>query len=211
MKKQTLLFDFDGTIADTFLHIVDISNRLAKEFKFKSIDPNEIELLKNNSVEETIKHLRVPTIKIPSILIRARNELHKEIDKIKPIDDLPEILEQLKNSGHQLGIITTNSAKNVSRFLAQHQLEYFDFVSSTSKVFGKSQSLKRLMRQKKINLNDVYYIGDEIRDILAAKKAGVQVISVSWGFNSKNALERHEPHYLIHTPTELITICNRSA
>ncbi|MCA9404718.1 MAG: HAD hydrolase-like protein, partial [Candidatus Omnitrophica bacterium] len=40
MKKQLLLFDFDGTIADTFHHIIEISNRLAAEFSFNLIQPH---------------------------------------------------------------------------------------------------------------------------------------------------------------------------
>ncbi len=207
MKKQLLLFDFDGTIADTFLHIVNIGNRLADEFKFNPIRPQDIEPLKNNSVEETIKYLKVPVLKVPSILLRARQELHKEIKQVQPIKHLPETLQELREAGYELGIITTNSAKNVSEFLRHHNLDVFDFISSTSKVFGKSQSLKRLIRQKQRDLSDVFYVGDEIRDILAAQKTGIAMIAVGWGFNSKDALARHNPDYLIHSPQDLLDVC----
>ncbi len=207
MKKELLLFDFDGTIADTFHHIVQISNRLAREFSFNRIHPHEIESLKNNTVEQAIDYLRVPKLKIPQILLRARDELHGSIDDIQPIDELTIILHQLKALGYMMGIITTNSSKNVRLFLQQHDLNIFDFISSTSKVFGKSRSLKRLVRQYNFDLDQVFYIGDEIRDILAARKAGVSVVAVTWGFNSKQALIKHRPDYIAEKPRELIRIC----
>lgn len=207
MKKQILLFDFDGTIADTFLHIVEISNRLSKEFNFNLIHPDEIEILKHNSVEQTIDYLKVPKLKIPSILLRARAELHKDITSIKPVKNLREILFQLKSEGFYMGIITTNSVKNVKEFLTAHQLDIFDFVSSTSKIFGKSQSLRKLVKKKNFKVEQAYYIGDEIRDIVAAQRAGIKMVAVTWGFNSKKVLKQHSPDYLINNPADLIKIC----
>lgn len=207
MKKQILLFDFDGTIADTFLHIVEISNRLSREFNFNLIHAHEIEILKHNSVEETIEYLNVPKLKIPKILLRARAELHKDIPSIKPVKDLAEILHELKSRGFCMGIITTNSVKNVREFLKNHELDIFDFVSSTSKIFGKSHSLKKLIKKKSFTVEQAYYIGDEIRDIQAAQKAGIKMVAVTWGFNSTKVLKQHRPDYLINNPVELIKIC----
>lgn len=207
MKKQLLLFDFDGTIADTFHHIVDISNRLSTEFSFNFIQPHEIDLLKNNTVEQTIEYLNVPKLKIPQILLRARDELHGSIENIEPIGDLSGTLMQLKSLGYVMGIITTNSSKNVKSFLEQHDLNIFDFISSTSKIFGKSRSLKRLVKKYNFSLDQAYYVGDEIRDIVAAQKAGITMVAVTWGFNSKKALALHNPDYLADQPQELIRIC----
>ncbi|MBP9855081.1 MAG: HAD-IA family hydrolase [Candidatus Omnitrophica bacterium] len=206
MKKQILLFDFDGTIADTFMQIVEISNRLSPEFKFKLIHPHEIDILKHNTLEETIEYLHVPKLKIPRILLRARAELHKDINSIKPIKHIEEVLHKLKQQGFYMGIITTNSVKNVREFLQAHDLDFFDFISSTSKVFGKSNSLKTLIRKKKLKIEHAYYVGDEIRDIQAAKRAGIKMIAVTWGFNAKDILQKHNPDYLISTPSELVKI-----
>lgn len=208
MKKQLLLFDFDGTIADTFHHIVEISNRLASEFSFNLIQPHEIEKLKNSTVEQTIEYLKVPKLKIPQILFRARDELHGAITDVEPIADLSAILKELKSLGHMMGIITTNSSKNVRTFLRQHDLNIFDFVSSTSKVFGKSRSLRRLVKHHNYELAQTYYIGDEIRDIRAARKAGIPVVAVTWGFNSRDSLEEHSPDFLVDTPRQLIEVCS---
>ncbi len=57
-----------------------------------------------------------------------------------------------------------------------------------------------------MNSEEVIYVGDETRDIEAAKKINSKVIAVSWGFNTKEALARHNPDFLIHQPSELLDV-----
>lgn len=206
MKKDILVFDFDGTIADTFQAILEISNRLSKQFKYKMLLPGEAEILKDKTLKETIDHLSVPMLKIPLILVKARNELHKEISSIQPIAGLKEILIQLKEFGFEMGIITSNSRKNVRRFLKQNNIDLFDFISTSSKLWGKNRCINKTLKKNSINNQDVVYIGDEVRDIIAAKKAGVRVAAVTWGYNSLKALKEQEPDYVVNNPKELIEL-----
>ncbi|MBU0469721.1 MAG: HAD-IA family hydrolase [Candidatus Omnitrophica bacterium] len=206
MKKDVLVFDFDGTIADTFQSILDISNRLSKQFKYKMLKPDEAESLKDKTLKETLDHLRVPILQLPLILLKARNELHKEIASIQPINGLKEILIQLKEFGFEMGIISSNSRKNVRRFLKINNLDLFDFISTSSKLWGKNRCIKKTLKMNSINNQDVVYIGDEIRDIVAAKKAGVRVAAVTWGYNSSKALKEQEPDYVVNNPKELIAL-----
>ena len=201
-----VLFDFDGTIADTFHYLVKIGNRLSEEFHFKKIDPDEINEMKNKNVRETIQHLNVPLLKIPMIIARAKKELHKEIESVEPIKGLKEILLQFKSLGHKMGILTSNSSKNVMGFLKNNGLDLFDFISTTSKIWSKNWCLKSLMEENGFDLSDVIYIGDETRDIKAAKKAGIRSAAVTWGYNSQKALEAQNPDYLIHSPKELFQL-----
>jgi phosphoglycolate phosphatase-like HAD superfamily hydrolase len=208
-KKHVLIFDFDGTIANTFYYILRIANRLSDEFQFNKISPNEVENLKNKNVYEAIQHLNIPLLKVPMIVAKAKNELNKEINSIEPIEGLKEILLQMKFFGHQMGILTSNSSKNVMEFLNNHQLNFFDFIQTTPKIWSKNRSLKTLMNANKLQLSDVIYIGDETRDIDAAKKAGVRSAAVTWGYNSSKALEARNPDYLIHTPKDLARLFNQ--
>ena len=57
--------------------------------------------------------------------------------------------------------------------------------------------------------DDVVYIGDEERDIAACKKCKISIIAVTWGFDSKELLEKNNPHYLADTPKELLEIITR--
>ena len=207
MKKPVLIFDFDGTIADTFLYTLNLSNRLASEFKYKRIRLTEIDLLKDKTSQEVARHLEVPFMKIPLIVARARAELQKDIDSIEPVMGLKIVLDQLKSLGHTMGILTSNSLPNVNRFLQAHELNLFDFVNTTSRVWGKNRPLRSLTHSNGFELTQLLYVGDETRDIEAAKKAGIKVAAVAWGYNSRRALEKHEPDYLLEKPQELLNIC----
>ena len=105
-----------------------------------------------------------------------------------------------------MGILSSNSFENISTFLKNHRLDIFDFIQATSKVWSKHTSLKKLMEKNGFRSDEILYIGDEIRDIVAAKKLGIKVAAVTWGYNSSKALERSAPDFLIHHPNELIRL-----
>ena len=205
-KNNVLIFDFDGTIADTFHYLIDIGNRLSKEYGFKRIKADEVDDLKDKNVAETIQHLNIPFFKVPMIVARARKELHKEISSVKPIEGLKEILHKLKNCGFKMGILSSNSLKNVTGFLENNDLDLFDFIHTTPKIWSKNRSLKTLLAENCLKLSQAIYIGDETRDIIAAQKAGMRCAAVTWGYNSKKALAAVHPDYLIHDPEELFQL-----
>ena len=117
---------------------------------------------------------------------------------------MDEVLPELRKQSDHFGILTSNSVENVELFLKHHGLQdVFSFVSSTSKLTGKAKHLRSICRTFSIEADDIIYIGDEIRDVKAAKKAGVPVAAVGWGFNSPEALVGANPNFLFHEPTEL--------
>ncbi len=204
MKIPILVFDFDGTIADTHHFIVQISNQLAKEYNFSQMTSEEAEMLKDKTTQEIIKHLNVPFLKIPAILARAKLEFSKGVDALSPFAGLKEILWDLKRSGIALGILSSNSLENVARFLENNQINMFDFIQTTTKVWSKDTSLRKLMKQRGFSAQEVLYVGDEVRDITAAKRLGVRVAAVTWGYNSSNALKKHQPDFLLDKPQDLL-------
>ncbi len=210
MKPTVLIFDFDGTIADTHNYLIEISNRLSQEFNYNTIRPEEIDELKNKTSQEIIRHLKVPLLKIPAIVTRAKSELHKNIDALKPIAGLKEALHQLRGLEVSLGIVSSNTRETVTKFLKAHNLDIFDFIHTTSKIWSKNISLKSLIKKKGFSKNAVIYIGDEIRDITAARKSGIKVAAVSWGYNSARALKDHQPDFMIQNPQELLNLCPHS-
>ena len=204
MNTQIIIFDFDGTIADTKETVIAITNRLAPEFGFSPLDEIEIARYQDLTARELIKESRVSWWKIPFLIQRVKRELKQEIPTIQPIAGIETALEELKAYQFQLGIITSNSEDNASQFLRQHGLlHYFNFIESSFHLLGKDKVIQRLLRQKKFSPEAVTYVGDETRDIEAARKSGVRMIAVSWGFNSVAALTKGEPDALTHHPSEL--------
>ena len=140
---------------------------------------------------------------------RAKKELHNGMSTIHPIPGMKHILAELKKLHVHMGIVSSNSIDNINKFLENHSLHIFDFIHPTSKIWSKNTSLKNLIIQKGYRLEDILYVGDEIRDIVAAKKLGIKVAAVTWGYNSAQSLKKHKPHYLIENPENLLTLCQK--
>jgi phosphoglycolate phosphatase len=207
MTQKVIIFDFDGTIADTVDALVSIANRLAVEFGYIQITPDQLTLLRNFSSREIIKYSGVSLFKIPFLVKKVKAELKDKIQELQPIPGMKESLIELQNHGYQLGIITSNSKDNVTAFLRINELDnLFEFIYSGVTIFGKTTIINNVMKQKQLKPQRVIYVGDETRDIEASKKANIKVIAVTWGFNSAEILSKQNPDFLIHQPSELLQV-----
>lgn len=208
MHKTILIFDFDGTIADTHSYIVDISNRLSEEFNYNLIRVEEKEKLKDKTSQEIIRYLRIPVFRIPSILSKAKKEYYNGIATIHPISGLKETLHELKKVGVTMGIFSSNTQESIHKFLKNHHLDIFDFIKTTSSVWSKNTTFKKLLLENGYRAQQIIYICDEVRDITAVKKCGIKVAAVSWGYNSVRTLKKHKPDFLINKPADLLKLCS---
>jgi len=205
---KVIIFDFDGTLADTIDILLSITNRLSAEFGFKSATKEELAQLSNLNSWQILQYSGISVFKFPLLIRRLKAELHTEIPNIQLFPGIKEVLLELKRRGFQLGIITSNSRENVWESLEKNGLQgTFTFIYSGS-TFGKHKVINKWLKLEHINPEEVVYVGDEIRDIYAAKKTGIKVIAVGWGFNSQEALAAQNPDFLIERPQELIEIIN---
>ena len=203
---ETIIFDFDGTLADTFYSVITIINNNKERFGIDGIDPTEIPRLKGLSLKYLLCEFKINLFTLPTHLRFVMNELGKEMETISYVDGVRDVLDELQNK-YTLGILTTNSYENVQKFLSSHDsLPFFKFVHSNKSIFGKHRSFNKISREHNFSLDKAIYVGDELRDIRASKKAGVKIISVAWGYNSKELLQKHEPDFLVNSPKELLEL-----
>lgn len=209
MKKGLVVaFDFDGTIADSVEALTAIFNKFANQYGFKQIDKAEIAKLKSSSPWQIIRDLRTSWLslfRLPSFIKKIEAELANEIGLIKPISGIKDVLNELNNKGYKMGIITSDTEENVKKFLEVNELKIFDFIYAGS-FLRKDKLIKKFLNDMKVDPTGLIYIGDETRDIEAARNCGVKVIAVSWGFGSKAALAEHKPDFLLDQPTQLIKV-----
>ncbi len=207
VKYKYVFFDFDGTLADTEEVNFVIYQKLAEKYNLRNITIDELGHIKKMSAKELMTYVELKKRYLPFILKRGKNLLKLDIKNVKPCkDDMFDVILQLKNMGIQTAIITTNSKANVEMFLEEHNADIFDFIAGSS-MFGKESKIRKIIKKGKINPEDVLYVGDEIRDIHAAKNSCVHIASVAWGYNTVESLKKHSPDYLICEPSELIDIC----
>ena len=209
MKYKYVIFDFDGTLADTEEANFVIYQKLAEKYNLRNITMDELGHLKKMNAKDVMAYVELKKRYLPFILKKGKSLLTQDIKNIrlcKP--DIFNIIKELKEMGVKTAIITTNSKANVNLFLETHNVDFFDLVVSAT-MFGKESKMKRIVKKEKIYISEFLYVGDEIRDIIAAKNAGMDIASVGWGYNTVESLKKHEPNYLIFEPSELIEIVRK--
>ncbi len=201
-----IIFDFDGTLADTISLGLTLFNSYSEKFNYNKISREENADL---SAVELLKLSGIKFWKLPYIVWFFRNRLHEHSSDIKMISGIKEMLSRLKQDGQELGILTSNSENTVRDFLQRNQIEqYFTFFRTKVPVFGKKQALRKAKRQLK---SDFVYVGDELRDIEACRKTGTQIVSVAWGFNSAASLEKANPGLVAKSTDQAYTLITGEA
>ncbi len=208
--NRMVIFDFDGTIADSFSIGLRIGNQLAHEFGFKPITLETIDRWQHLSSKEILREIGVPFYRLPKIIRRFKADMNREIPALKPFDGIETTLRTLRSQGCRLGILSSNSEENVRSFLANQGMAHlFEFIISCPRLMGKDKALKRILRKQNIHPETVLYVGDETRDIDAARRSHVRSAAVSWGFNSLQALAQHHPDFILTEPADLNKIVLR--
>ena len=203
-NKRTIVFDFDGTIANTLDIGIEIYNKeIAPKFKLKRVTKEEVAYFGSESSQRGIlKRYKVPFFKLPFIVLSVRRALSKRMDEVEPQKDIIELMKTLKAQGYSLGILSSNSKSNIKIFLKNYELsQCFDFIVTSKNIFGKHRAMNRIIQKQ-----EFIYVGDEIRDIQASKRVDVVSIAVTWGFNKKDALEKQNPDYIIDRPFQILDI-----
>ena len=205
MNKKIVIFDFDGTLVDTKGLIVEALNQLAVPFDFERLDPDDICKLRNTRSFDFLKVIGVPLWKGPFLIRRIQKMISGNIKDLTLVHGLAEVLNALKDNGYRLAVVTSESEQNVKLFFEKYRGKCFDEQVSDIFVFGKRFAIKRLIKRYGILPEDAYYVGDETRDIVAAKKAGVSAIAVTWGFNTEHILEITGPDCIVHEPHDILS------
>ena len=183
-----IIFDFDGTLADTFALGSKLINEYADRLGYKQID---FAANKDKSARELIKMSGVRFWQIPGLIRFFRKKSVERAGEVKAFDGIPDLVRHLHGDGFSLGIITTNSAQTINIFLEKYGLtDFFTYIKPEISLLGKKRALRRARRHLK---TDIIYIGDELRDIEACRAVDIPIISVTWGFNSTEILEKNNP------------------
>ena len=183
-----------------------ILNTVADKYGFRKIDLAERENLRHREASEILKYLGIPLWKLPAIMTHVRT-LMQDIDpSVQLFDGIADAVAQLKAGGVRLAVISSNSIENVKRVLGADTCALFDDYECGTDLFGKAAKIDRLMRRHEVAPERFLLVGDEMRDIDAARKAGVRVASVAWGYNHVDALRERKPDELILTVDDLPAI-----
>lgn len=204
--QKTLIFDFDGTIVDSTDSVVEMYNLLAGEYNYKKITPDDFSTLKKMSVIKKCEYLSIPIYRIPFLYRKAKNKFKNHFPDVKVFKGMKEVIETFKKNNYNINIISSNSEDIIKEVLKKNGIDVFNKIHSSKNLFGKHLTINSFIEQNNLKKEDVIYIGDEERDIVACKKCKISIIAVTWGFDSKELLESKNPDYLADTPEKLLEI-----
>lgn len=204
--KPFLLFDFDGTLADSFGFGVEIVNRLAPQLGLREFTAEDIETARSMSIPKALQTLKIPLFKVSRAIPMILSEFRHHVGEMQSFEGIREMLNELQNMGIQMALLSSNSQENLERFIEHHHLYYFEWIEGTSGILNKQRSIRRLLKKHDLAPENVIYVGDEIRDIVASHKCGLRIIAVSWGYNTMELLTSKDPDYLVDKPSQIVEI-----
>ena len=201
---KCVIFDFDGTLADTARQILNVYNIIAEKYGYEKRDMEDFHLLKQMNMSTAMQLVDIPIKKMPSLIREGQKIFREYVDESEAFtENLADILLRIKQLCGIVGIISSNTKKNIRIFLEKAGIDCMDFVIS-SPLFSKETKIRKIIRKHELLPRDVIYIGDETRDIDSAKNAGVRSIAVTWGFNGKDLLRKHNPEYIVDKFEDII-------
>lgn len=203
LKHPLVIFDFDGTLADSLSCLAGILNRLARQHHFREIREDEREQLRTLDTLQLIRALGIPMWKLPAILLQVRSLMAAEIRTVSLFSGVDPMLRQLVERGARLALVSSNSWANIKVVLGRELELLFTDIECEATLFGKRSKLRRVLRKAKQTADQTIYIGDELRDLQAAQAEKIAFGAVTWGHTPESQFQVHKPEMIFRSPQNM--------
>lgn len=184
-KMKVLVFDFDGTIADSKKLYVDIIRDSLLKASYIYPRSSIIRAL-GPKLEESLLNIRKFDRKTLKKLSREINGFVTEKAKsLKVCRNVKRTIRKLKKSRKYKIILLTNSVRGFARaFLKNNGMEKdFDIIMGSEDFGTKEDAIKKIARRFKMRTRDIIYVGDREMDFRVARHVGSKIImpyACSW-------------------------------
>lgn len=199
------VFDFDGTLADSFGFFLLVFNELAARHGFRPVDAHEVPALRRLGARELMARVGLPAHRLPAVARDFIGLMRRDRASIRLFEGIEEALLGLQARDIALGVVSSNSRDNVLHVLggAARAVRYFECGVS---LFGKRARLKKVLRKSAVPAAAALYVGDQPTDLEAARGEGVAFGAVAWGYGDMPSLQALRPEREFHRVADLLTI-----
>jgi phosphoglycolate phosphatase len=204
MSYKLVIFDFDGTLADSLSWFLRVINEVADKYRFRRIKRREIPRLRSYDARRTMEYVGIPTWKLPLVQHHVRRRMTRDLDQITLFPGIDDLLRRLRGQGINLAIVTSNSAANVHAILGEENASLIQHYACEAPILGKRVKLRSVLRRCGTPPSETIFIGDEIRDLQAAHAEGLAFGAVPWGVNSVNAFASLYPEEIFSSIEEIV-------
>jgi phosphoglycolate phosphatase len=190
---KLVIFDFDGTLADSFRWFVSTVNQVAERFRFKQLDLKRLEEFRTCSARQMMVHAQLSMWKLPRVTREMRRLMTERIDEVRLFDDVDAVLKRLDDANVNIAVVTSNAKENVLRVLGAENAALIKHFGCGASLFGKKGKVKAAAKAFGVSLGEVLCVADEIRDAEMAASLGVDFAGVSWGYTKPEVLQKYSP------------------
>ena len=200
---QLAIFDFDGTLADTFGFFMGTHDVIARRHGFAPLDASRIDEYRGLTPRELMRRQGVPMWKLPFIARDFVTLMAASASQVRLFDGIADELRTLAARGVQLAIVTSNSADNVRRALGGDLAARMAHLETGAGLFSKKRRLERVVKTLRAGHHETVYIGDQTTDADAARAAGLAFGAVHWGYATPALLATCAPAVTFETVADL--------
>ena len=216
MKYQAVLFDMDGTVLDTLDDLCDSISHSLAEFSLPQVSREHVRQCLGNGAAFLVSH-SIPAGSSPELeanvlaFYKPWYDAHCLI-KTAPYEGILPMMQSLKEQGLRLAIISNKPDRAVQ------ELSDAFFPGLLELSVGESPSVRRkpapdtvltAASQIGLSVDQCVYVGDSEVDLQTARNAGMDCISVTWGFRDEAQLIEAGASVLVRTPEELESLLLR--
>jgi phosphoglycolate phosphatase len=203
MRYKLVIFDFDGTLADSFPWFLSSINQVADQFQFRRIEESDLDTIRGLEAGQIIKFLGVPLWKAPVIGKHMRALMARDISRIRLFEGVDRMLQELAEQGVVIALVSSNSSENIRQILGPANAGLIRYYQCGVTIFGKQAKLRKVLQISGIAPEEAIYIGDEIRDLQAAKTENIAFGAVAWGYTKPESLFAQGPQIVFTSMDEI--------
>jgi phosphoglycolate phosphatase len=203
---KAIIFDFDGTLADSWEVMMLAFRRMAGKYDFPLPGWEQLVELKNLPIKDRFKKMGLPLARMPEVIRNIKKTFVEQQDTLRPFPGMRETFLLLAERGFDLYILSTNTREVIGNFLKAHAMAVPAGINPSQGLLGKHRTILKLLQKQGLSREEVLYVGDELRDIEACRAAGIKIMVVTWGYDGQALLEKGQPDYIAHTPQEILEI-----
>ncbi len=208
-----MIFDLDGTVLDTLDDLALSVNLALRHFEYPERTREEVRAFVGNGIRLLVE--RAAPSGTDSAELDALFKEFKRLyslhcaDKTAPYGGIPELLKTLRDAGVTCAVVS-NKADAAVKTLCEHF-----FGDAFAAAVGEREGVRRkpapdtvleVMSHLGASREETVYVGDSDVDILTAKNADIDCISVSWGFRSRDFLAASGASTTVDSPEELMSV-----
>jgi len=202
LQYKVLLFDFDGTIANSADVVLQSLAALINKYNYPNVTPKQLKHKQAKSIFEKIRML----LFMAKIKKEFKALYGRHSREIPLFEGMADALSAIAEKDYSIAILSSNDPGNIRSCLDAHHISINADIIPSSGLFGKHKTIRAYLSEKGYRPEEALYIGDEIRDIVACNKTGVDIVFVRWGADSDEHIGSYKVHCEVSAPAQLVNL-----